>query len=263
MDYLVWNINPNIIDVFGIQIRWYGALFAASFLLGSQIMEWIYRSENLSIKHIDRLFMFLIVSTIIGARLGHCFFYDPNYYLQNPLKIFAIWEGGLASHGGAIGIFTGLYLYQRKTQESYLWLLDRLSIPAALAACFIRLGNLFNSEILGIPTSVPWAIIFQRVDSIPRHPAQLYEALSYAAVFIILLLIYRKKRASLKGGLLFSTFLICVFSARFLIEFVKTKQAAYASDVVLSTGQLLSLPFILIGIAMLYMALKRQVSSHK
>jgi len=263
MDYFIWNVNPNIIDVFGIQIRWYGALFAASFLLGSQLMEWIYRSENRSIKHIDRLFMFLMAGTIIGARLGHCLFYDPSYYLQHPLKIFAIWEGGLASHGGAIGIFTGLYLYQRKTQESYLWLLDRLSIPAALAACFIRLGNLFNSEIIGIPTTVPWAIIFQRVDSLPRHPAQLYEALAYAAVFITLLLIYRKKGAQLKGGILFSTFLICVFSARFLIEFVKTKQAAYVSELALSTGQLLSLPFILIGIAMLYKALKDPVPSKK
>ena len=257
MDYLVWNINPTLIDAFGVQIRWYGLLFAASFLLGSQLMEWIYRSENRSLKNIDRLFMFLMAGTVIGARLGHCLFYDPSYYLQNPLKIFAIWEGGLASHGGAIGIFSGLYLYQRKTQESYLWLLDRLSIPAALAACFIRIGNLFNSEILGTPTSVPWAIIFQRVDAIPRHPAQLYEALSYAVVFILLLLIYRKQRTALKSGVLFSTFLICVFSARFLIEFVKSKQAAYASDLLLSTGQLLSLPFILIGITMLFMALKR------
>ena len=257
MDYLVWNINPNIIDIFGIQIRWYGALFAASFLLGSQLMEWIYRNEGRSLQHIDRLFIFLIAGTIIGARLGHCLFYDPQYYWQNPLKILAIWEGGLASHGGAIGVLSGLYLYQRKTNESYLWLLDRLAIPAALAACLIRIGNLFNSEILGVPSSVPWAIIFERVDSLPRHPAQLYEALSYALIFVALLLLYRRTADKLKNGILFSCFLIGVFSARFLIEFVKTKQAAYASDLSISTGQLLSLPFILIGVVLLLLSLKR------
>jgi len=257
MDYLVWNINPNIIDIFGIQIRWYGALFAASFLLGSQLMEWIYRNEGRSLKHIDRLFIFLIAGTLIGARLGHCLFYDPQYYWQNPLKILAIWEGGLASHGGAIGVLTGLYLYQRKTAENYLWLLDRLAIPAALAACLIRIGNLFNSEILGIPSSVPWAIIFERVDTLPRHPAQLYEALSYAVIFVGLLLIYRRTADKLKNGILFSYFLISVFSARFLIEFVKTKQAAYVSDLSISTGQWLSLPFILIGVVLLVLSLKR------
>jgi len=173
------------------------------------------------------------------------------------VRDFAIWEGGLASHGGAIGVLSGLYLYKRKTQESYLWLLDRLSIPAALAACLIRIGNLFNSEILGIPTSVPWAIIFQRIDSIPRHPAQLYEALSYAVVFIGLLIVYKRGQRAINNGQLFSLFLIGVFSSRFGIEFVKTQQAAYSSDLAISTGQLLSLPFILSGVVLLLWSLKR------
>lgn len=257
MDHLIWTVSPNIIDAFGIQIRWYGALFAAAFLFGSQLMEWIYRCENRNPEHIDRLFMFLMAGTIIGARLGHCLFYDPQYYWHQPLKIFAIWEGGLASHGGAIGVLSGLYLYKRKTQENYLWLLDRLSIPAALAACLIRIGNLFNSEILGTPSTVPWAIIFERVDNIPRHPAQLYEALSYAVIFIGLLIVYKRGQRTLNNGQLFSLFLIGVFSSRFSIEFVKTQQAAYSSELAISTGQLLSLPFILSGVLLLLWSLKR------
>ena len=161
-------------------------MFAAAFILGYQIMKWIYLHEGKNIRNIDQLLLYLIGGTIIGARLGHCLLYDPSYYLSNPIKILAVWEGGLASHGGGVGVLIGLYLYKRKTQESYLWLLDRIAIPTALTAFFIRIGNLFNSEILGVPATVPWAVIFERIDSIPRHPAQVYEASSYVLIFFLL-----------------------------------------------------------------------------
>jgi prolipoprotein diacylglyceryl transferase len=198
----------------------------------------------------------MIVGTIIGARLGHCFLYDPYYYLSNPVKILAVWEGGLASHGGGIGVVLSLYLYKRKTQESYLWLLDRVAIPTALAAFFIRIGNLFNSEIIGIPTQGPWAVIFEKVDSIPRHPAQVYEALSYILIFFILMFIYKKRERQLNNGLIFGVFLILIFTSRFFIEFVKSSQESYSTSFWMSTGQILSIPFIIAGILLIIVTFK-------
>lgn len=257
MTNITWNISPIIIQIFGIPVRWYGLLFAVSFILGYQMMEWIYAREKKTSQDMDQLLLYLLGGTIIGARLGHCFFYDPGYYLDNPLKILAVWEGGLASHGGGIGILIGLFLYRVKTQESYFWLLDRVCIPVALAAFFIRIGNLFNSEIIGVPTSVPWAIIFQRVDPIPRHPVQVYEAISYLLTFFILMVIYKKGNRKTQPGLLFGIFLILVFTARFFIEFFKTQQEAYSWDFWMSTGQMLSLPFWIAGIVLVFMAFKK------
>lgn len=257
MTNITWNISPIIIQIFGIPIRWYGLLFAVSFILGYQIMEWIYAREKKTSQDMDQLFLYLLGGTIIGARLGHCFFYDPGYYLDNPLKILAVWEGGLASHGGGIGILIGLFLYRVKTQESYFWLLDRVCIPVSLAAFFIRIGNLFNSEIIGVPTKVPWAIIFQRVDPVPRHPAQVYEAISYLLTFLILMFIYKKNKSKTRPGLLFGIFLILVFTARFFIEFFKTQQEAYSWGFWMNTGQMLSLPFWLAGLVLVFMAFKK------
>ncbi|MEW8506537.1 MAG: prolipoprotein diacylglyceryl transferase [Candidatus Thiodiazotropha sp.] len=260
--YITWNADPTLISFAGIDIRWYGALFAIAYLLGYQLIHWIYQREGRNTQSLERLSLYLVIGTVIGARLGHCLFYDPGYYLSHPLKILAVWEGGLASHGGGAGILLALYLYKRQLGESYLWLLDRLAIPTALAGVFIRLGNLFNSEIYGEVTSLPWAIVFERVDKLPRHPAQLYEAVAYAIIFLLLLILYRRDERPKTPGFLFAVFLLTLFSARFGIEFVKQKQAAYATELWLNTGQLLSIPFILAGAVLLYLALRsdRQTS---
>jgi len=253
MNYITWNIDPILVSLGPLTVHWYGLLFALGFIIGFQIMQWIFKRENKNTNDLDALLWFLIIGVIIGARLGHVIFYDPSYYFSNPIKILKIWEGGLASHGGAIGALIGLYLFKRKrTEYSYLWLLDRLAIPTALVATFIRTGNLFNSEIVGIPTSVPWAIIFERVDMLPRHPAQVYEALSYLLIFIILFTLYKTTNIKQKSGMLFGILLSLVFIARLFIEFVKTKQEAYSNDLWLSTGQLLSIPFILIGLYFMF-----------
>jgi prolipoprotein diacylglyceryl transferase len=195
--------------------------------------------------------MYLVVATIIGARLGHCFFYDPVYYLQNPSRILAVWEGGLASHGGGIGIFIATYLFARKTNVPYLWILDRLTIVAALTGCCIRLGNLMNSEMIGLPTDIPWAFIFTSVDDLPRHPAQLYEAIYCLILFVALFWIWNTYRSKVKNGFMFSWFLIILFSLRFIDEFFKVSQEAFEDDMILNMGQILSIPFVLAGIIIL------------
>lgn len=261
MNYITWDINPILISLGPVKVHWYGLLFALGFILGFQIMLWIFKREHKNIEDLDKLLWFLLIGVIVGARLAHVIFYDPSYYFSDPIKILKIWEGGLASHGGAIGAMLGLYLFKHNTEYSYLWLLDRLAIPTALLATFIRTGNLFNSEIIGIPTTVPWAVIFERVDALPRHPAQVYEALSYLLIFIILFTLYKTTKIKNKSGMLFGILLSLVFIARLLIEFVKSKQEAYNADLWLSMGQLLSLPFILAGLALVVLAMKKKSSS--
>lgn len=249
---MYWDTDPILVDLGFASIKWYGLLFALGFVFGYLIIKRVYTAESKPIEDIDRLFLAMFVSTLIGARLGHCLFYDPVYYLSHPLEIIKFWKGGLASHGGAIGIFFGLYVFARSREsQPYLWLLDRIAIPTALAGCLIRLGNLFNSEIIGEPTNVPWAVIFARVDNLPRHPAQLYESLAYLAIFVILLLVYRRSRAATPHGRLVGLFLVFVFTARFFIEFVKVPQAAFGIDLILSVGQILSIPAIIAGIVLL------------
>jgi prolipoprotein diacylglyceryl transferase len=244
-----WNASPDLISIGFLTIRWYGVLFAAAFVAGFQIVRRIYQREGRPESELDPLLMFMLVGTIVGARLGHCLFYDPVYYLSHPIEIFKIWEGGLASHGGAIGILVSLFWYTRRTgTHTYLWLLDRISIPTALGGAFIRMGNFMNSEIVGNPTSGWWAVVFQRVDNIPRHPVQLYEAVAYAIVFAILLLTYRRRGNDLRDGTLTGLFLILVFVARFMLEIFKTPQAAYETGYAVSVGQWLSIPFIIIGV---------------
>lgn len=221
MNYFTWDMDPVIFAAGPLQIRWYGICFALAFILGYHFMRWIYVREKKQTHNLDLLLIFLMAGTLIGARLGHCLFYDPVYYLTNPWKIAAVWEGGLASHGGGIGVLISLCLYTLKTRESWLWLLDRLAIPACLAGVFIRLGNFFNSEIVGLPATVPWAVVFERIDPVPRHPAQLYEALAYLAVWVILVIVYTQKKAAAGNGLIFGLFLVLVFLSRILIEFVK------------------------------------------
>ncbi len=246
---ITWDIDPTIFHLGPIQPRWYGLLFALSFVAGYHIMQKIFLKEGKTVKQLESLTYTMIASTVIGARLGHCLFYDPSYYLSNPLEILKVWEGGLASHGAAIGIILGLWLFIKKQKDiSLLWILDRIVIVVALSGLFIRLGNFFNSEILGRAADVPWAVIFPRIDSIPRHPAQLYEAFSYFGIFIYLYSIYNKKGPELKPGKLFGLFLVLIFGARFIIEFFKEVQSAFEVGLPLDMGQILSIPFVLAGL---------------
>ena len=254
MEYFEWNANPVLMSFGSLSIHWYGVLFAAAILSGFGVMNWIYKRENKSIEQLESLQIYMLIGIVVGARLGHCLFYDPAYYLSNPLKILAINEGGLASHGGGIGAILATLYYAKKNSINFLYLLDRLAIPTALFAFFVRMGNLMNSEILGLQTDVPWAVVFLRVDVIPRHPVQLYEALAYLSIFIVLALLYVFKSEKIKSGFLFGLFLMLVFSARIAVEFVKERQAAYSDAMVFSTGQMLSVPFLLIGLGLIILS---------
>ena len=255
MEHFVWSVDPILFSFGSVKIFWYGLLFATAILVGLQLMKWVYIREGKSVNLVDSGFIYAVIGIVVGARLGHCFFYDPAFYLANPMKIFAVWEGGLASHGGGLGVIIALYFYVKKYKLNFLWLLDRMVMPTALFGFFVRMGNLMNSEILGRETDVPWAIVFSRVDMLARHPAQLYEAFANLLIFVVLFLVYKRAK-ELKPGLLFGLFLTLLFSARFLIEFIKEKQASYSTDFVLNTGQALSIPFLLIGIGFIVYSMK-------
>ena len=254
MEYFVWNADPVLLNLGPLQLYWYGLLFVGSFVIGSWILKWIYVRENRDPEVLESLFIYIIIGAAVGARLVHCFFYDPSYYFSNPIKIFAVWEGGLASHGGVMGVLLATWLFAKKHKESFTWLLSRLAIPAALSGAAIRVGNFMNSEIVGHPTDLPWAIIFQRLDNIPRHPSQLYEAIAYLAIFVFLLVVYKNVKPTFATKVLPALWFITIFTARFFLEFVKTKQAAYNVDQMFTTGQLLSLPFIVLGLVWLIWA---------
>lgn len=249
---IYWDVSPDIVTIGPITIRWYGLLFALSFIIGYQIMLMIFNKENRSEKDLNDLVWYMVGGTVIGARLGHCLFYNPDYYLSHPIEILLVWKGGLASHGAAIGILFSIYWYIKKRKNfSFLWLMDRIVITVALAGFFIRMGNLFNSEIYGMPTNVPWAFVFAAVDGQPRHPTQIYEALAYLFVFIILYVIYIRSFAKIKEGFLFGLFLILVFGFRFAIEFLKENQSLFEEKMLINMGQLLSIPLIILGIYIL------------
>jgi len=257
-----WDVSPLIFEIGFLKLRWYGLFFALSFVIGYQIVEKVFKREGKPLKDLESLTMTMVLSTIIGARLGHCLFYSPEYYLANPLKILMVWEGGLASHGGTIGILIGLWLFTRKRKNfDYMWLLDRIAWPTALSASLIRMGNLFNSEILGRATDVSWAFVFQRIDQIPRHPAQLYESISYFVIFIIMTLMYLKKGGEIKPGRLLGVFLTLIFSARFFIEFIKENQVGFEQSMTLNMGQLLSIPFVLAGLYLLFFFERNKIKS--
>jgi len=251
-----WNPSPEIFSIGPLPIRWYSLSWIAAFVVGYQIFRWINDREERSEHDLDSLFLHMLLGALIGARLGHCLFYHPSHYLANPLDIIAFWKGGvrgLASHGGALGILVSLYLYVRKHPDrSYLPLVDRVVIPTALGGAFIRLGNFFNSEIFGRVTDVPWAVTFLRIDNQPRHPTQLYESFSYLLIFGILLWDYRRRGAETPPGRLLGLFLALIFTARFLIEFVKVRLSEYGQDIPLSTGQLLSIPMVIAGLTLIW-----------
>jgi len=252
-----WNMNPVVFQVGPLAVRWYGIFFAVSFLAGYKLMQWIYGRENRPEIELESLFAYMFIGVLLGARLGHCLFYDPGFYLRHPIEILKIWEGGLASHGAAVGVLASLFVFTRPCDRpSYLWLLDRIVLPVALAGFFIRLGNFFNLEIVGIPSTRSWAVVFESVDSIPRHAVQLYEAFAYGIIFVLLILVYRRKQDESRQGMLLGLFLVSVFFARFLLEFLKTQQAVYEANQVLSVGQWLSLPFVFLGLILLVCPLK-------
>ena len=236
MNYFVWDVNPTIFSVGSFQLRWYSLLFALSFYLGLKYMGKVFQKNNLSEKTLDSLFWHVVIGVILGARLGHCLLYEPSYFLARPLEILMVWKGGLASHGGALGLLIALILFCKKQKKSLVWILDNLTIPMALSAAFIRLGNFFNSEILGNASDLPWAIIFVRVDPTPRHPAQLYESLSYFLILSILFFVQKSSKVNLEMGKVFGIFVSFVFSARLLIEFVKIPQEAYENSFFLNTS---------------------------
>ncbi len=267
-DFITWTANPILFD-HGVTIRWYGLMFIIGFFLGYKIMERIFRHEGAPEKWLGTLLIYVAISTIVGARLGHVFFYAWDYYSQHPIEILYTWEGGLASHGGTIGIMIAIILFSIfVTKKSPLWTFDRLVIPVALVGALIRIGKLFNHEIYGHPTDLPWGFRFivnmnqwlagaQPIFTAPSHPTQLYEAGCYLALFALLMWMYWKRNAEKRPGLLFGVFFIALFTSRFLIEFVKNPQEAFEVGMTLNMGQLLSLPFIAIGIGLVCYACSR------
>ena len=261
LNYITWDANPILIDSF-VQVRWYGLMFAIGFWIGYNIMYKIFRHEGATERWLGILFLWVAAGTVIGARLGHVFFYEwDDYYSMHPSKILAIWEGGLASHGGTIGIMIAVILFSIiTTRRNPLWTFDRLVIPIALVGAMIRFGNLMNSEIYGHPTTLPWGFIFVRgheYPGLPCHPTQLYESACYLALFVLLMWMYWKKNAERRPGLILGVFFTMLFSCRFLIEFVKNPQVGFEANMTLNMGQLLSIPFIFIGIGLIIYSMVR------
>lgn len=264
LNYIVWNVDPEIIT-WPVTIRWYGLMFAIGFWIGFNIVARMFRREGAPEKWMGSLLIYVAVATVVGARLGHVFFYQWDYYSQHPLKILATWEGGLASHGGAIGIIIAILLYSRfVTHRSPLWTFDRLTVAIALVGALIRIGNLMNSEIFGHATTLPWGFMFPRsqewhvfYEGVACHPTQLYEALAYFLIFGLMMWMYWRRNAGERPGLLFGTFLTGVFGFRFFVEFIKNPQVAFEADMTLDMGQWLSIPFVLLGVFLIVRAMRR------
>lgn len=286
LNYITWNADPVLFSLGSLQVRWYGLFWALGFLFGYLIMRNIYRRERMAESTLDKLLVYMLVSTIIGARLGHCLFYEPEYYLPHPLKILAVWEGGLASHGGAIGILIGLFIYARKVKKPYLWILDRIVIPVCLVGALIRCGNVMNHEIYGTPTSLPWGFVFMRGTEqfcgtfddytlctswgnccspnewLPCHPTGLYEALfCLLAMGILLWMYFKRDLGNKQPGVMFSVFLLVIFGSRIAIEFLKNVQVEFENDMVFDMGQWLSVPFVIAAaVIWIWSARKRKAS---
>ncbi len=251
---IIWSVDPDIIAIGNFHLKWYSLLFVSGlFPIGYLIVRWFYKREGVPTSTLDPLLYALLIGTLVGARLGHVLFYEPAYYFSHPWKILMTWEGGLASHGGAIGVLFAMWWYVHKYGKKYgfdyLWLIDRVVIAVCFAGALIRLGNLMNSEIYGNPTDLPWGFIFTlRGETVAKHPTQLYEAISYCLLGIGLLITYLRLLPKLKRGEIFGIFLIGLFGIRFLIEFIKEPQEAFEQGMALNMGQLLSIPFIIAGI---------------
>lgn len=262
LDFITWNVNPTALS-WPVDIRWYGLMFAIGFWIGFNIVARMFKREGAPERWLGILLIWVAAGTVIGARLGHVFFYEWDYYSQHPLKILATWEGGLASHGGAIGVIIAVILFSIfTTKRNPLWTFDRLVVAIALVGGLIRIGNLMNSEIFGHATNLPWGFMFVRsrewhmlYEGQAVHPTQIYEALCYFGLFALLMWMYWKKNCGERPGLIFGTFLVGIFLPRFFIEFIKNPQVAFEQDMVLNMGQLLSIPFVLLGTALVIWAL--------
>lgn len=266
--FIIWDVSPVFVDLGFFQIRWYSIFFALGFVLSYIILNRRFKKVGLEQKYLDKLTTYVVIATVIGARLAHCFFYDWSYYSDHIIEIFLpvrfnpnfefIGFQGLASHGGIFGVAIAIILFSKKNRINTLWLFDRLAIVGALAGACIRFGNLMNSEIIGKPATIPWAFVFSRVDNVPRHPGQLYEALAYLGIFGVLLFIDGKNRRS--SGFIFGLFFTLLFVARILIEFVKADQSAFEAGMILNMGQLLSIPFIILGVTIMLIKRKKDKS---
>lgn len=269
MDLLVvhWNVDPAIFHIGGFEVRWYSLLFVSGFILGWFIVRGFFRREKVSESLLDPLLYTLLIGTIVGARLGHCLFYQPDYFLgswKGFFEIFMPWKGGLASHGGTIALILAMIWfankYGKKEGFDFMWIVDHIVIPISFAACFIRLGNLFNSEIYGDVTNLPWGFIFERRgETQPKHPTQLYEAGTYLLLGILLMLLYKYRLDKMYRGEFFGIFMIICFGSRILIEFIKEPQVGFEENMLFNMGQLLSVPFVLLGIAALIWAHKKKI----
>ena len=267
LNYITWNVDPELFSIGPLTVRWYGLLWAVGIWLALIIVQRIFKHEKHPESWVDKLFIYTVLGTIVGARLGHCFFYEwkelaepvtflgisfkyGNHYLTHPWELLYIWRGGLASHGGAIGILIAMYYYNKNvSKKGYIWIFDRLVIGVALAGAAIRLGNLMNSEIYGTATTLPWGFIFVRDGQTePMHPTQIYEMIYCLVTFAVTYWLYYKKEAYKKTGLIFGVFLLGIFGTRFLLEFIKLNQEAFESGMILNMGQILSVPFIIWGI---------------
>ena len=248
---IVWDANPVLFSLGPLTLRWYALMFMFSFTFGVIIMKRFFARENVPLQEIESLLSYVFFGTIIGARLGHCLFYDLDYYIENPLEFFKTWKGGLASHGAALGILLSLWLFVKKFNRPYLWVVDRVVIVVALSGFFIRIGNFINSEIYGHQTNLPWGVIFKVTgETVPKHPTQIYEALAYLVIFFGLLCIYKYYKTKVPHGLLFGLFLVFVFGFRFFIEFIKETQELFEEKMLLHMGQILSIPFVILGIGL-------------
>ena len=266
MLFVHWNASPEIFNFGGFAVRWYGLFFALSFFFGYIIMLKFFNREGVPVKLLDELTTYMIIGTIVGARLGHVFFYEADWYLAHPVKILKIWEGGLASHGAAIGIILAILIFSKVRKKPFLWVMDRIVIVVALAGFLIRMGNLMNSEIYGHATSLPWGFYFPQSTSpneglVPRHPTQIYEGLSYLCIFLYLWSYYYKKDGKPAPGFLFGLFMVLVFGMRFLIEFIKEPQVGFERSMSLNMGQLLSVPLVLAGLWFIYRSRKLNPSA--
>ena len=264
--FVHWHVDPVLFHIGSLGIRWYSLLFVSGFIIGWFIFKKFFAREGVPEKLLDPLLYTLLICTIVGARLGHCLFYQPDYYLgswKGFAEIFMPWKGGLASHGGAIALLLGMWWfsvhYGKKYDFDFLWIMDRLCITVAFAGCLIRLGNLFNSEIYGDVTNLPWGVIFDlRGETMPKHPTQLYEAGSYLILGLILLWVYNRRLDKVHRGFFFGLFLVGCFGMRFLIEFIKEPQVGFEETMALDMGQILSIPFIIAGIVLLILAAVRK-----
>lgn len=256
---LHWSFDPVLVSLGSLSVRWYGLLFVGAFLAGEWILGRLFVRDGVARDAAEKLLYLGLFGTVIGARLVHCLFYDPDYYLAHPVAILKIWEGGLASHGGVMGMLLALVWGWKLAgwPRPFLWLLDRVTLPAALGAVFVRVANFLNSEILGNPTDGSWGVVFERVDALPRHPVQLYEAVGYLLTLLVLWALYRRRRADAPDGLLFGVMMVLVFGVRIAAEFFKTPQAAYEAGQLFTVGQYLSLPFVALGLVFVVRALRR------